>query len=287
MDYKVLEQDGISTTIQVKNMNMIQIIESGQCFRWGQLKQGLFAGVVGNKTLFVEQTKDRIRFYCSIDEFNSIWVNYFDLNRDYSKIHSLATGDKFLEDAIQYGRGIRILRQEFWEVVVSFIISQQNNIPKIKSTIDKLCRVYGNKIGTESGIDFYTFPTPGALALTTIEQLNQLGLGYRSSYVIAAAREIISTGPTILEGLHADYGAKAQQAYDYLVSFRGIGPKVASCILLFGLGHLNSFPVDVWMRRVIDEYYGGEIDISNLFPYAGVLQQYMFYYMRNKLYAKH
>jgi N-glycosylase/DNA lyase len=215
-----------------------------------------------------EETHSHI-FECSSEEFEKIWFDYFDMGRDYGKIKAniRAIGDPYLTAAIDYGHGIRILRQDLWETMVTFLISQRNNIPRIKNIIAKLCQPYDGR-----------FPAPDLLSQYTENDFLALGLGYRARYlqnIVKAVRE----GNLNLQELET---MNSFDAINFLKDFSGIGDKVASCIALFGLHKVDAFPIDVWIRRIIDERYGGNFDKTRFSEYAGIVQQYMFFYRRSQ-----
>jgi N-glycosylase/DNA lyase len=206
-------------------------------------------------------------FECSREEFDKIWFDYFDMQRDYSKIKEniRSVGDPYLTAAVDYGYGIRILKQDLWETAVTFIISQQNNIRRIKSIVERLCEPYGNQ-----------FPAPDRLAQYTENDFLALGLGYRAKYLKDIAEAVVSGDLDF----HKLQKMNCADAICYLMRFLGIGNKVANCIALFGLHKIEAFPVDVWIKRIIDERYGGNFDVQRFSGYAGIVQQYMFFYQR-------
>jgi N-glycosylase/DNA lyase len=233
------------------------------------------------KYLELEQVdKDQVELFCSEEEYHEIWEEYFDLSYDYESIvNTLIEGeDPFLKEAAAYGRGIRILKQEPFEAMISFIISQNKNIPAIRSGIEAICARYGERIviSEKSGKDYYAFPTPDALAKADKEELRRLKMGYRDEYIISAAKAV-QKGEINLEYLKQIGFDEAVKA---LKGVHGIGDKVANCISLYGLHHIEGFPVDVWIKRVIDEIYHNKFEKEQYFGYAGIVQQYMFYYMR-------
>lgn len=233
-----------------------QIFDCGQCFCWEKNEDGVWERK--------RPVKDLRR--------------YFDLDRDYSDIKRyLADGDEVMAKAIEAGRGIRILRQDRWETLVSFIISQNNNIPRIKKCINSLIDVFGE------------FPSPDRLAGATVEDLQPCHLGYRDKYLIEAARQIAEE-PSFLKEL-ASSEVSADEAVETLQKLSGVGPKVASCVALFCLGKTDSFPIDVWMKRVMAQLYGiPENDVKamsryakeHFAPYGGIAQQYLFYFITHK-----
>ena len=232
------------------------------------------------------------------------WHEYFDLGRDYGKIKDeLSKDDEIMKAATAYGSGIRLLRQDPWETVISFIISQNSNIPRIKSCIEKLCSLYGDFVCEWRGKRWYDFPKASTLAALTPEDLAACKLGYRDKYVAAAAQKIMKDGVQVLAAaeeksrsdgrvLAAEGKSKSDEALKYLRGFLGVGPKVAECINLFGLKHYDSFPLDVWMKRIMSRLYGfDENDVRSMKNYArkhfgkysGFAQQYLFYYARENL----
>jgi N-glycosylase/DNA lyase len=178
--------------------------------------------------------------------------------------------------AVEFGTGIRILQQDSWEVLCSFIISQRNNIPRIKKIVASLCREFGDRFEYENQA-YYTFPTAATLAQLDIDDLAPIRCGYRAEYIISAAK-MIASGELILDTL---LNLVPHDARAILKKIPGVGDKVADCTLLFGLHMLNVFPVDVWIKRAATEYLGREFDLSIFDPYAGIAQQYIFYYVRN------
>jgi N-glycosylase/DNA lyase len=224
--------------------------------------------------------EDLIDISCSKKDYDLIWKDYFDLDYDYGRIIDVLTSgsDEFLKAAAAYGSGIRILRQDSFEMLISFIISQNKNIPSIKACIERICETYGKyMVDNTSGTVYYTFPTPDILAEAKKEDLRALKLGYRDEYIIGASRAVIM-GDIYLDSLK---NHSHEEAVIVLKGIKGIGDKVANCISLFGLHHIEAFPIDVWMKRVLTEYYEDKFDPMNYKGYAGIVQQYMFYYIRH------
>ncbi|MGN0722227.1 MAG: DNA glycosylase [Anaerovoracaceae bacterium] len=227
---------------------------------------------------------------CSKEDFETIWKGYLDLDRDYGKIkETLSASDEVMAKAISGGEGIRILRQELWETIVSFIISQNNNIPRIKGCIEKLAQLFGEPAGEYGGVKFYNVPSPEVMAELTAEDLAPVRLGYRAPYLVETARQVMERGGMDAVAAELEAARTPEEACEYLRGFQGVGPKVASCIALFGLGRLEAFPIDVWVRRVMNRLYGiDEKDIKGMNAYAaehfgangGIAQQYLFYYIR-------
>lgn len=256
--------------IQIPDFSIEQIANSGQCFRINQLDgDNLWQVVAFGKILKIQQINtNEVIFHCSEEEYLDLWKNYFDLDRDYKKIKMLIlnTGDPYLIKAVKYGYGLRILKQDIWEVIVSFVISQRNNISRIKRIIENLCMPYGVK-----------FPSPSILAKFSEKKFKTLGLGYRTKYLINIAHAVAS-GKFDVEYLKS---LEYLEAIRYLKLLQGIGDKVANCIALFGLHKIEAFPIDVWIKRIIDRRYNGRFDLTPFFSYAGIIQQYMFFYERS------
>ncbi len=207
-----------------------------------------------------------------METWNSVWVHYFDLENNYEKylktIEDLDGRYDYLNKASRVSSGIRILNQDAFEMLISFIISQRNNIPRICASVEKLARTYGEqKQDKFTGMAFWTFPTEFSLPITSGEYA-ELGFGYRDAYLAGAVKAV------------QNYGIEAFNSKEKVLSLKGVGEKVANCYCLFGLHQLGMFPVDVWIQRIIDNYFNGVIDITPFEEFAGVAQQYMFYYER-------
>lgn len=267
--------------LQIKHLNIRQIAESGQCFRMNSLKDGGYSLIAYGRYLEISQPEeDIVELRCTEEEYRAIWRDYFHIDFDYDRIVDQLKNcnDDFLRKAVQSGSGIRILRQEPFEMLISFIISQNKNIPSIKTCIERICEKYGEGSTDQStGVVYYTFPTPEQLAAAKQEELRNLKLGYRDNYILSAARAVAS-GAIDLEVLKATSHEEAVKA---LCDIHGVGIKVANCVSLYGLHHIEAFPVDVWIRRVFTEVYGNCFDTSPYQGYAGIIQQYMFYYIRS------
>lgn len=262
--------------IEILHLDLQGIAESGQCFRMYQ-KENVTELIAKGHFLQVVQIKpDWYQFHCTSQEYESIWKEYFDLHTDYSQYQDcILKKDVFLQKAAKYGHGLRILNQNPFEMLISFIISQRKSIPAIRTAIEKLSATFGELILTPTG-EKWAFPTPQRLADATIEQLQQCGLGYRAGYVKDAAQKV-ATGQLDLEALKSCTDSELLQQ---LQTVSGVGVKVASCVALFGYHRLQALPVDVWIQRVLEQEYAGKWPKSYQ-KYAGVLQQYMFYYARS------
>lgn len=284
----------------VKDFNLDHIFDCGQCFRWSRQEDGSYTGIAMGKAVNVSLKEvpagegpsrlDLVIDNCSKEDFEKIWRSYLDLDRDYGAIKAtLAESDQVMAKAIEGGSGIRILKQELWETMVSFIISQNNNIPRIKGCIENLARLFGEPAGEYGGVEYFNVPSAEVMSGLTAEDLAPCRLGYRAPYLVETARQVMERGG--VEAVAADLEAAStpEEACEYLRGFQGVGPKVASCIALFGLGRLEAFPIDVWVRRVMNRLYGiDEKDIKGMNAYAaehfgvngGIAQQYLFYYIR-------
>lgn len=276
---------------KVKDFQLDHVFECGQCFRWNREDDGSYTGIAGGKVINLSKKGDNITIdNITTDEFMDFWREYFDFDTDYSEIkQTLIEKDPVMEKAIAAGEGIRILNQELWETVISFIISANNNIPRIKGSVEALCERFGEKICTYRGKDRYAFPAPEVLAKLTQDELVPCGVGYRAKYIIATAKDFVTNGTEFYESLR-DSSVSWDRAMEKISKLSGVGPKVANCILLFSLGKREAFPIDVWMKKVMSHLYGfDENDVKGMAEFAketygndaGIAQQYLFYYMRN------
>ena len=272
----------------ISDFNTDHIFDCGQCFRWQRQEDASYIGPAMGRIARVSYEDGRLTIdNCTEEDFRNIWYDYFDLGRDYGQLkRGLSQHDKVMQAAADYGSGIRILRQDFWETVVSFIISQNNNIPRIKGCIEAVCKQCGEPLGAYAGHEFFALPTPEKMASLDSEDLAPCRLGYRAPYLVRTARQMIERGGP--EAVKKEL-KKAEDPLAALQEFCGVGPKVAACISLFGLGRMDAFPIDVWMRRVMNRLYGiDEKDVKGMKSYAtehfgangGIAQQYLFYYIR-------
>lgn len=274
----------------IKDFNLDHIFDCGQCFRWEKAEDGSYTGIVGSQIANVQfESGDLIITTTAEEECRSFWHDYLDLERSYGEIKkNLVKRDPVISQSINHGHGIRILQQDPWETLISFIISQNSNIPRIKKCIQTLCENFGEQIGTYQGKTYFSFPAPEIIAELTVEDLAVCRLGYRAKYLIQTAKQVTGDGREKLQGMkHPD--VSEEEAFSYINSFAGVGPKVANCVLLFSLGKYESFPVDVWVKKVMKELYGieNEKEIRTFAKetfgaYGGMAQQYLFYYMREK-----
>ncbi|MCL2366339.1 MAG: DNA-3-methyladenine glycosylase 2 family protein [Oscillospiraceae bacterium] len=275
-DFVILDHCGEIEIQGVLDFDLERIFECGQCFRWSVCADGSYVGVAHGVAARLRKVEDRVFISGTLDDFDRVWRDYFDLDRDYSAIRAQLCIDDFMRKATEFGVGIRILRQDQWETLCSFIISQCNNIPRIKKIVSALCHAFGDVVEFE-GVQFHTFPTAERISVLNEEDLAPLRCGYRAAYIIGAARAV-ACGDIDLDVLSHSSPEVARRG---LKSLRGIGDKVADCVLLFGLNMLDAFPLDVWMKRAVSEHYGKGFDPSVFSPYAGIAQQYIFHYVRN------
>lgn len=287
MDTKYNGNDLIVTGL--KDFSLAHIFECGQCFRFNRVDENTYFGIAKGKALKISQDADTVTFFnTSKEDFDNVWFDYFDLGRDYGEIKHILSADKVMREAVSYGGGIRILNQDLWETVISFIISASNNIPRIKGIIERLCENFGEKIKYMGGT-YFSFPDIDAIAKLTAEDLSVIRSGFRDKYIMDAAAKFKSgeLSEWYLKSLSAPRAKKA------LMSISGVGNKVSDCILLFGLGRTDAFPVDVWIKRIMEYFYFDKeqsIDTVSKLAYklfgslGGFAQQYLFFYAReNKI----
>ena len=267
------------------------IFECGQCFRWNKEDNRSYTGVFKGNVLNVKKENEDIIFSGIINgDIKEVVTEYFDLNRDYTKIkEELSKIDMYLKESIQYGSGIRLLNQDLWETIISFIISANNNIPRIKGIVEKLSKNFGNRIQW-NGKDYYSFPTPKQLENVSVEDYRNLGLGFRDIRLYETTKMILERKIN-LEELHSKPTFEVREK---LLQLSGVGPKVADCILLFStLKRFDVFPIDVWVRRVMNELYiknedENKVNKKDIMKIAkdkfgdleGIAQQYLFYWKR-------
>lgn len=286
MNYNLIEKEDRVILEGLSDFEPVHIFECGQCFRWNREEDGSYTGVAYGKLLNVKREGDDVVFSnTDKSEFESVWKDYFDIERDYGDIKSRVSLDDVMAKSVEFGSGIRILKQEPWEMLISFIISARNSIPNIKKTIEKLSVAFGELVGEYNGVEYYSFPTPDSLCGLSEGDIRQYGTSFRTRYIMESA-ERISSGVGI-DGLKE---STTESAREKLMEFPGVGPKVSDCILLFGLSKYDVFPVDIWVQRVMDEYYLGgkyknlnkirEYGLGLFGEYAGFGQQYLFYYAR-------
>ncbi len=269
----------------ISDFDLTHTFDCGQCFRWIKNEDSSYTGVAYGKAVRMALCGDTLTIYnTTLEDVNSIWLDYLDLNRDYTKVKAMYKKDKYVSRAMEFGYGIHILNQEIFECLISFIVSSQNQIPRIKKIVAGLCTMYGKKCTLE-GQTLYTFPTLEDLEGITEEELAPLKAGYRAAYIVDAVNKI-SSREVDLDGIK---NMPYKEAKKELMKIKGIGTKVADCILLFSFGMSEAFPVDVWVQRTMRSLYLGEdatnkaieTEAAKLFgKYAGFAQQYLFYYAR-------
>ena len=255
-------------------------LDCGQAFRWRETEGG-FRAPVGDKLVTVSESGNGLLFSadCEPEALADAVTGYFDLDRDYARIERVISADAYVKEAMQTCSGLRILKQPPFEALISFIISQNNNVPRIKKIIDKLCGCFGKPLA--DGVN--AFPDAKTLAALDETDLEPLHCGYRARYIIEAARKVASG--------ELDLGYAAECEEDECVSalkgVTGVGDKVAACVMLYGLGRLDCFPMDVWMKRVVKVLYDGDPCVKERFGgYAGVAQQYLFVLARQEKYLE-
>ena len=266
-------------TIKTDHFDPGQICDSGQCFRMKELQDGIYEVISRDRYLRLWQQGGQTIFDCSQEEFDSYWQAYFDLQNDYgSYLEKINPRDTYLTQAADTAKGVRILKQDLWEMIVTFLISQQNNIKRIHRCIDMICETYGKKCMAADGTVYYAFPEPEALASLADDALMACNLGYRSKYVVRTARAVQS-GEIDLKKIKEMTYPKAKEE---LLKCYGVGEKVADCICLFALHDLDAFPVDTHIRQVLDAHYRRGFPNRRYKGFRGVLQQYIFYYELHK-----
>ncbi len=275
----------------IKDFDTDHTFDCGQCFRWNREDDGSYSGIAGNKIANISYKNGTVTIDNAEQEELRFWKNYLDLDRDYGIIKEiLSSKDEVVSKAIEYGSGIRILNQDKWETIISFIISQNNNIPRIKGCIENLCNNFGETAGVFKGVEYHSMPEPQVLASLDVNDLEPVKLGYRARYIIEAAKQITKDGGREFLDKTFNRGASGDEIYDYLTGLCGVGPKVANCIMLFCMQQYDSFPIDVWVRRVMNRLYGfDESDIKGMKTFAadrfmslgGFAQQYLFYFIRS------
>lgn len=267
-----------SLTFQTEDdFDLDKIFNCGQCFRWSKDTDGSYVGAANGRAARVSKSGNIITVSGLGMADEAHWRDYFDMDVVYSDIRKSVSNCDYMQQASDFGIGIRILKQNKWEALCSFIFSQCNNITRITNIIERFCALLGEPIPFEDGVIF-DFPTPERVAALTPDDLAPLKSGYRAPYVIAAAREVA-------EG-RLDLDAAAQlptaEALAELKKLQGVGDKVANCVLLFGLGKRDAFPIDVWMKRALKENFPADFDPAVFGQHGGIAQQYIFYFARSK-----
>ena len=285
----IVQKDNDIYLYNVEDFDLGQTLECGQCFRFNKIKDNEYIIVAYHIMQRVGQVQDTVIFYdCDIDTFNNVWYEYFDFGTNYKEIKEyLLQYDDKLKEAIEKKNGIRILKQEFFENLLSFIISQNKQIPHIMKIVDDIANKYGDKLGEYEGREYYSFPTVEQLKNATEEDFKALKTGFRAPYLMDAIK-LVSDGSINVNNFTDLTTLEVEKE---LIKIKGVGTKVANCVLLFSLGRRDAFPVDVWIQRIMEElYYNGEktkkeviIDFAkeHFGEYGGYAQQYLFYYARD------
>ncbi len=276
-------------TRKIDFFDMHKIADSGQAFRIKDIDETHTELVAFGKYLQIADLGgNEFAFSCSEKEFSSIWADYFDLSRDYKAVCScIDPSDKYLMAAACFSDGIRILKQEPFEATISYIISQRRSIPSITTSVERICALCGTKIASPRlkapfvkplKDEYYAFPSPSGLASLSLRDIEGTGVGYRAPYITQAASGFASgmLDPDSLSSLDDE------ALYKALTAMYGVGTKVANCVMLFAYQRTGRFPVDVWIQRIVDRYYGGSFDCSRYPGTAGIMQQFMFYYERRR-----
>jgi N-glycosylase/DNA lyase len=277
-------------TVKIDFLDLLKVADSGQAFRIRVIDDSHVELVAFGRYLQIADLgDDNFAFSCSDKEFETVWKPYLDLGRDYKAIvRSIDKNDSYLIDAARFGDGIRILKQDVFETVISYIISQRRSIPSITTSVERISKLCGKKIKAPKLSkpfakplcdEYYAFPTPEELSSLPFADLENTGVGYRAPY-IARAAEGFASGLLDAEALGK---LSDEELYKALTAMYGVGTKVANCIMLFAFARTGRFPVDVWIQRIEDKYYGGHFDCTPYPDTAGIMQQFMFYYERRKV----
>ena len=265
--------------VRLENFNIDTIMDSGQCFRINKIKNNEYTLILLDKFLHIRVLDDDYSIYefsCSEKEFKNFFMKYFDLNTDYSFLNKFSnSNDKFLKNCINYTKGIKILNQDKFETLIEFIISQRKSIPAIKTSIERLCKLCGRKIENKYGI-FYTFPKPIDIMKCKKSYLENIGIGYRLPYIMDATEKVLN-GEINLEKIS---NLDNEELKNKLMEIKGVGEKVASCVMLFAYHRLDVCPKDVWINRVLDKYYKNGIP-KKYNRYIGIIQQCWFNYAKD------
>lgn len=267
----IVAENALCSKITLTGFDLAKTLDCGQAFRWHLQPDGSFLGAAQNHAARMVQNGDEITIYSDVED--SFWLDYFDVATDYNKVKADLACVEQMKEPCRLCGGIRVLRQDGWEAIASFIISQNNNIKRISGIIERLCENFGEPIS----MGLYSFPPPEKLANLTPEQLAPLRCGFRARYLIDAAQKVCS-GEVDIKAL---YTLPIDEARSMLKSIVGVGNKVADCALLFGFHRVECFPVDVWIRRALEEFFPDGLPESVL-PYAGIAQQFIFDYMRTR-----
>lgn len=296
MDFNYIEnlQNGIIVK-NVRNFELPHIFDCGQCFRWNRQKNSNYIGIAFGKVIEVEKKENDVFIYNTCEkDFKEIWCGYFDLYRDYGYIKDILSRDPVLKKSVEFGGGIRLLKQEPLELIISFIISANNRIPMIKKAIENISEKWGEPIKFKDKV-YYAFPKLDRLKEATLEEIEGCGTGFRAKYIVDTVSKICSNSTKSIESYNEAYDIewiKMQEdeiCHKELQKFMGIGPKVADCIMLFSMQKYSAFPVDVWVKRAMSHFYLApdvslkkirDFGINKFGKLSGFAQQYLFYYAR-------
>ena len=300
MDYSnVLEEENYIIIKETRNFNIKQILECGQCFRWEKISDENYIVVAKRRVIEIIQKDNDVYIYnTNLEEFKNIWREYFDLDRAYTNIKNKLSKDELLKKSVEFGYGIRILNQDPFEILISFIISARNSIPSIMKTIKKISEKWGDKIDYKGKI-YYAFPTAEQLKDANLEEIKETGASFRSKYIVdtinkinlsleAKAKNEITNE---LKQYDLDYikNLEVDECHKALQNFMGVGAKVADCIMLFSMSKHSAFPVDVWIKRAMIHFYvAPDVSLNKIRIFgrekfgelSGLAQQYLFYYAR-------
>ena len=297
MDYKeVIQIDDNSIMIKgVKNFDIKQILECGQCFRWEKISDTNYIVVAYRRVIEIVQNGDDVTIYnTNLNDFEEIWKDYLDLNTNYSELKEELAKNEILRKSVEFGYGIRILNQEPFEMLISFIVSARNSIPAIMKTIKKISERWGDKIEYK-GNTYYAFPTPEQIKDATLEEIKDTGASFRSKYIldtIGKVNEALENPDNEeLKIYNLDYikSLNTDECHVALQQFMGVGAKVADCIMLFSMAKKSAFPVDVWVKRAMIHFYlAPDVSLNKIRVFgrdkfgelSGLAQQYLFYYAR-------
>jgi N-glycosylase/DNA lyase len=306
MDYKSVKfQDNYIVIEEVKNFKLKHIFECGQIFRFEEIAEGHYIVIAFGKLIEVKEEGTNIIIYnATEEEVNEIWIKYFDLDRDYSEIKQELSKDPLLKQSIEFGYGVRVLNQDPFEMLISFIISARNNIPSIKKTVNKISNKWGKEIIYKEKT-YYAFPSINEIKDATLEEIQETGASFRSKYILDTIKNVYASDKVMDDSnldkknsylkYNLDYikNLKDDECHEALQEFKGVGAKVADCIMLFSMGKTSAFPVDVWVKRAMIHFYGAENSSLNKIrifgrnefgKLSGFAQQYLFYYAReNKI----
>ena len=273
----------------LRNFNLKSILECGQCFRWDKNGENDYTGIVSNQIVRIVQSDSSVVFHnCSQQDFENLWHKYFDMETDYGNIiDRISINDPIMKAASEFAPGIRILKQPLFETLITFIISANNSIPNIRRVVARLSEMYGRSLHYE-GRKFYSFPEPSILADASLGEIGMSKAGFRSKYIKKTAIEFANNPLTVKDLKNMGY----VEAKNILMKYNGVGAKVADCTLLFSGAFTNAFPVDVWVKKIMEELYlKKDTPLKEISEYAGkkfgelggYAQQYLFYYARSNM----